>query len=175
MNFCNDAIIFYRSISSSGSPVPWSMTPFFGRSFSDDMRLYERFKNAGYLMILTTMHYLSTKIFVQNVVRSHLGASVPDLYELSSNTSFVIQIGHHSVTYPRPYLPNVLEAGCLHCKPPKPLPKVSIWGIIIKNACFTTILTTFSFCNRINPLFTSCISPIKPRTLKHTYKNKQTL
>lgn len=123
--FClNIFLISFRSISSSGSPVPWSITPFFGRSFSDDMTLYERFKNTGFLTLLTAMHYLSTKIFVQQVVRSHLGASVPDLYELSSNVSFVVQIGHHSVTYPRPYLPNVLEAGCIHCKPAKPLPKV---------------------------------------------------
>lgn len=121
--YINTVGLYMGSISSSGSPVPWSMTPFFGRSFSDDMTLYERFKNTGFLMLLTAMHYLSTKIFVQHVVRSHLGASVPDLYELSSNVSFVVQIGHHSVTYPRPYLPNILEAGCIHCKPPKPLPK----------------------------------------------------
>ena len=117
------------------------MTPFFGRSLSDDMTLYERFKNTGFLMLLTAMHYLSTKIFVQNVVRSHLGASVPDLYELSSNVSFVVQIGHHSVTYPRPYLPNVLEAGCIHCKPPKPLPKVRNLTSCIFSKCKSNLRT----------------------------------
>lgn len=120
--------ICFRSISTSGSPMPWSISPFFARSLTDDMSLLERFKNTGYMIILTFMHYLSTKLFVQNVVRAHLGNSVPDLYELTSNVSFVIQIGHHSVTYPRPYLPNVLEAGCLHCKAPRPLPKVKFWG-----------------------------------------------
>ena len=117
-------VCFFRSISASGSPVPWSMTPFFARSFTDDMTIIDRIKNVGFLSLLTFLHYLSTKLFVQNVVRAHLGNSVPDLFEMTSNVSFVIQIGHHSVTYPRPFLPNILEAGCIHCKPPKPLPKV---------------------------------------------------
>lgn len=80
--------------------------------------------NTGYHLIITTLHYLSAKFFIQNVLRSHLGSSVPDVYELTSNVSVIIQIGHHSVTYPRPYLPNVIEAGCLHCKPARPLNKV---------------------------------------------------
>lgn len=118
----------FRSISTAGNPVPWSVTPFFARPFSDSMSLLERVQNTGYFAILGAMHALSTKVFVQAVVRRHLGASVPDVLDLASNVSFIVQMGHHSVTYPRPFLPNVMEAGCLHCRPPRSLPKVGAQG-----------------------------------------------
>lgn len=60
---------------------------------------------------------------LQTVVRSHLG-NVPHVYDLASNVSFVLQNGHSSVSYSRPFLPNVAEIACIHCKPARPLPKV---------------------------------------------------
>lgn len=63
---------------------------------------------------------------LQPVVRHHLGAHVPNVYDISRNVSFILQNGHSTVSYPRPLLPNVAEIACIHCKPAKPLPRVSI-------------------------------------------------
>lgn len=63
---------------------------------------------------------------IQDVVRRHFGNDVPPIYEMSKNVSFILQNGHTTVTYPRPYLPNVAEIACIHCKRAKPLPDVSI-------------------------------------------------
>lgn len=61
---------------------------------------------------------------LQPVIRSHLG-DIPHVYDISRNVSFILQNGHSSVSYSRPFLPNVAEIACIHCKPAKPLPKVS--------------------------------------------------
>lgn len=68
---------------------------------------------------------------IQDVVREHFGEEVPPLYEISKNVSFILQNGHAALTYPRPYLPNVAEIACIHCKRAKPLPDVSKIYLII--------------------------------------------
>lgn len=62
---------------------------------------------------------------IQDVVREHFGPKVPPLYDISTNVSFILQNGHATLTYPRPYLPNVAEIACIHCRNAKPLPDVS--------------------------------------------------
>lgn len=74
--------------------------------------------------------FQATISVLQTVVRRHLGDDVPNLYEISKNVSFILQNGHVSVSYPRPFMPNVAEIACIHCKPAQPLPKVS-------SNCFT--------------------------------------
>lgn len=61
---------------------------------------------------------------LQTVVRKHLGDDVPYVYDISKNVSFILQNGHATVSYPRPFMPNVAEIACIHCHPAKPLPKV---------------------------------------------------
>lgn len=60
---------------------------------------------------------------VHNVLKTHLGEGVPTIREFGRNLSFALQNGHFSVSYARPYMPNVAEIGCIHCQPAKPLPK----------------------------------------------------
>lgn len=61
---------------------------------------------------------------LQIVVRKNLGSDVPHISELSNNVSFLLQVSHFSITYPRPLMPNVAEIACIQCRPAKPLPKV---------------------------------------------------
>lgn len=67
---------------------------------------------------------------LQPVVRSHLG-DIPNVYDISRNVSFILQNGHSSVSYSRPFLPNVAEIACIHCKAARPLPKVIYMRLII--------------------------------------------
>lgn len=60
---------------------------------------------------------------LQGVLERHLGY-VPPISQMRKNVSFILQNGHATVTYSRPFLPNVAEIACIHCKPAKPLPKV---------------------------------------------------
>lgn len=58
----------------------------------------------------------------QGVLRKHFG-DIPAVHDIAKNVSFILQNGHASVSYPRPYLPNVAEIACIHCKPAEPLTK----------------------------------------------------
>jgi UDP:flavonoid glycosyltransferase YjiC (YdhE family) len=60
---------------------------------------------------------------IHGMMRKHLGNDIPPVNHMKQNTSFILLNGHSSVTYPRPYLPNVAEVACLHCKPASSLPK----------------------------------------------------
>lgn len=62
-------------------------------------------------------------MFLQSIVRKHLGPDVPFVYDISRNVSFTLQNGHATVSYPRPLLPNVAEIACIHCRPATVLPK----------------------------------------------------
>lgn len=67
---------------------------------------------------------------VHNVLKTSIGVDIASPAQFARNLSFTLQNGHFSVSYLRPYLPSVAEIGCIHCKPAKPLPKVSYFGDI---------------------------------------------
>ncbi|KAF4519502.1 UDP-glycosyltransferase-02b [Ephemera danica] len=48
---------------------------------------------------------------------------MPDVISMQRDVSFILQNGHATLTYVRPWLPNVAEVACIHCHPPAPLPK----------------------------------------------------
>jgi len=50
---------------------------------------------------------------------------VPHMKELMNNISVSFVNAHHSLGYPKPDLPNVMNVAGIHFTPPKPLPKVS--------------------------------------------------
>lgn len=51
---------FYTgSLSLAGNPAPYSTTPIFFSSFTDDMNLYQRFLNTIYTVFAFTMHRVS--------------------------------------------------------------------------------------------------------------------
>lgn len=83
-------------------------------------------ENFGYHVLASVMHSLMTRGKLQGIVRKHFGQDVPGIYEMSKNVSFILQNGHPILTYARPFLPNVAEIACVHCKPAKKLPEVSL-------------------------------------------------
>lgn len=76
-------------------------------------------------MITNAMHKFTIEFLVQSVLDKHFGPEMPGAYDLAKNVSFILQNAHASVSYARPYLPHVAEIACIHCKPAKPLPKVT--------------------------------------------------
>ncbi|XP_077300343.1 UDP-glycosyltransferase family 50 member B3 [Arctopsyche grandis] len=119
-----NTVAFYPfSLSRAGSPTPHSVTPFLGKPLTDNMNIIERTFNTICYTLLEALHYYTIHVQLREVLFKHMGPDMPHPYEMTKNVSFILQNGHHTVTYPRPYLPNVAEIACIHCKPPKPLKK----------------------------------------------------
>lgn len=120
-----NTVAFYASPTSvSGSPAPFSVTPIFARSFTDNMGFLDRSVNAFWHLGSLLGHGISVTI-LQTVLRRHFGSKMPHVYDMAKNVSFILQNGHYSVTYSRPFLPNVAEVACIHCKESKKLHAVS--------------------------------------------------
>ncbi|CAK1542973.1 unnamed protein product [Leptosia nina] len=112
---------FYAGPTSiAGSPAPYSVTPIFAKAFTDNMSFMERIRNTFWHVGAFAGHGISVTI-LQSVLRRHFGQQMPHVYDMGRNVSFVLQNGHFSVSYPRPFLPNVAEVACIHCKEPKKL------------------------------------------------------
>lgn len=124
--YMNTVGFYMGSISIAGSPTPYSVIPFLARPYTDSMNLFQRTVNTAFNVAANVMHSFLVRFLIQDVVRNHFGDDVPGIYEISKNVSFILQNGHATVTYPRPYLPNVAEIACIHCRIPKALPDVSI-------------------------------------------------
>ncbi|CAG9583081.1 unnamed protein product [Danaus chrysippus] len=112
---------FYAGPTSiSGSPAPYSVTPIFAKAFTDNMGFIDRALNSMWNIGAMLGHIASVTI-LQGVLKRHFGSKIPHVYDMGKNVSFILQNGHYSVSYPRPFLPNVAEVACIHCKEPKVL------------------------------------------------------
>jgi len=124
--YINTVAFYMGSVSYGGSPVPFSVTPFFSRPFTDNMNFLSRVLNTVYLTAIELVRTVYMRWYLEDLMKSYFGPSMPHVFEMVKNVSFILQNGHVTVTYPRPYLPNVAEIACIHCKAPKSLSKVRI-------------------------------------------------
>lgn len=123
--YINTVAFYMGSVAHGGSPMPFSVTPFFARPFIDDMGFLDRVLNTVYMTGIEVVHTVFIRWSLEFLMKEYLGPSMPHVFDMVKNVSFILQNGHVTVTYPRPYLPNVAEIACIHCKPAKPLPEVS--------------------------------------------------
>jgi len=124
--YINTVGFYTGSLSQAGNPAPYSVTPFFGLAFSDSMNVFQRLLNTVYHLSVSLMHAVIMRYFVHPILKTHISSNIPSPYEMSKNVSLIFQNGHFSLTYPRPFLPSVVEVACLHCHSPKPLPAVGL-------------------------------------------------
>lgn len=57
--YINTVGFYTGSLQLAGNPTPYSMTPVFFSSFTDEMNLYQRFLNSAYTMFAYGMHRVS--------------------------------------------------------------------------------------------------------------------
>lgn len=57
----NTVGLYTGSLSLAGNPAPYSTTPIFFSSFTDDMNLYQRFLNTIYTVFAYSLHRVSMK------------------------------------------------------------------------------------------------------------------
>lgn len=108
-----------------GTPSPTSYVPHPFLSFTDRMSFVQRIGN----MLMTIMDAVLGHVLDFPVQSAMYEASFPDpkppLEELRRTAvSLVLLNNHFSLSYPRPYVPNMVEVGGMHVnRKPKPLPE----------------------------------------------------
>lgn len=128
----NTSLIFISpftvpSVISSlyGNPSPVSFVPNVFTGYTDKMSFYERILNfrAEVMFRLVYDYYLRPAVEV--VYREKLGQQTPSANEIYKSSSLIFSNSYFSITTLRPFLPDIIEVGGMHCHPPLPLPKVT--------------------------------------------------
>ncbi|XP_017040220.1 UDP-glycosyltransferase UGT5 [Drosophila ficusphila] len=97
-----------------GSPAPASFVPHIMLPFNDHMTLYERFLNVAFLAyerFLLDYYYLPGQ---EKLYKEFFPANKRCFYEMRRNASLVLINQHVSLSFPRPYSPNMIEVGGMH-------------------------------------------------------------
>ena len=108
----------------TGNYLPPSFVPDLSSPYTGEMNFRQRTMNLlyGYLTILL---FGNGKSNMESIYREFMGQNTPSADEIVANASLVLVNAHLSFDSPKPLLPDVIEAGGAHCRPGKPLPKVS--------------------------------------------------
>jgi len=83
------------------------------------------------MRMINTLYYIYFKLAwiyysdwpADKLLKENFGPDAPYINDIVYNTSMVFVNGHFSMDGPRPLVPNMVEIGGIHIKPPKPLPK----------------------------------------------------
>jgi glucuronosyltransferase len=109
-----------------GTPNPYSYVPDDFLAYKDKMNFWERTHNTivGVLKLVGRQLIHTPK---QNaVMQRHFNYTdrLPPVWELERRTSLVLVNSHFSLSYPKPLMPNHVQVGGMHVKPPKKLSQV---------------------------------------------------
>jgi glucuronosyltransferase len=109
-----------------GSPNPYSYVPDDFTEYTDKMNFWQRMYNT----VLSTLKHVGRQLIHlprQNAALHkyfNYTDNLPPVWELEYKTSLVLLNTHHSFSYPKPLMPNYVQVGGMHVKPPKKLPQV---------------------------------------------------
>ena len=109
-----------------GSPNPYSYVPDEFLDYTDKMNFWQRMYNT----VFGTLKHVGRQLIHlprQNAALQkyfNYTDDLPPLWELEYKTSLVLLNTHHSLSYPKPLMPNYVQVGGMHMKPPKKLPQV---------------------------------------------------
>ena len=109
-----------------GGPNPYSYVPDEYIEYTYKMNFWERTHNT---IVCLLKHVGRQLIHVpkQNAaMQKHFNYtdSLPPVWELEHKTSLVLLNTHHSIDYPKPVMPNYVQVGGMHVRPPTDLPQV---------------------------------------------------
>jgi glucuronosyltransferase len=109
-----------------GNPNPYAYVPDPFLSYKDKMNFWERMINTlmGTAWRLGRMYYYLPG--QDAIMRKHFNESddLPSLAAIEYTTSLVLLNHHFSISYPRPFMPNMVQVGGMHVQAPKKLPQV---------------------------------------------------
>lgn len=115
---------------SSSSMMPWAHARFgnpnnpsyIGNHFlyhGFEMTFKERVINTLYHEGLEWVYHFVFEKPAYELAKKYFGQSLPPLSEIAKNTSLLLVNTHFSLNRPRPFVPNIVEVGGLHLKPPE--------------------------------------------------------
>lgn len=94
-----------------GNISPVSFTPLFTVPLTDHMNFWQRLLNLWWTT-LERMHLHTVMLpYYEEVYKQYFPNSTTDLTDLRKNMSLLLLNQHFSLSYPRPYVPNVIEVG----------------------------------------------------------------
>jgi UDP:flavonoid glycosyltransferase YjiC (YdhE family) len=104
-----------------GNPSPLSYVPDMMLDYTAPMTFFQRLLNT-LLYVFNELFYNLYMFPQQNkMLKKHL-PNGPDLYDVLYNASIVLLNSHSSINQAVPHVPNMIEIGGFHVKPPKKLP-----------------------------------------------------
>jgi glucuronosyltransferase len=109
-----------------GNPDNPSYIPTIGTSFSYKKSFSERLIKVVVNVAMKITISVVERMVTEGYVHKHTGNDVPPLSDIERNTSLLFVNTHFSLNRPRPLVPGIVEAGGLHLKPPKKLPKLRL-------------------------------------------------
>jgi glucuronosyltransferase len=108
-----------------GSPHPYSYVPDDFIGYTDKMNFWQRTHNT----IVSLLKHVGKQNAAMQIHFNYTD-SLPPVWELEYKTSLVLLNTNHSLSYPKPLMPNYVQVGGMHVKPPKKLPQVRIGRLI---------------------------------------------
>ncbi|XP_059470049.1 UDP-glycosyltransferase UGT5-like [Neocloeon triangulifer] len=114
---------FHMSNYAVGNEAPASYVPNAMLTYGSKMTFCERLVNTlfqWYWDIGSEFYYFP----MAERLKNEIFPGAPSIHKLRRSASLVLLNNHFSLNYPRPLVPNLIEVGGMHVKPPsKPLPK----------------------------------------------------
>jgi glucuronosyltransferase len=112
-----------------GALTPYSFVPHkLLMHYGDDMNFWQRCENfilSMYDVVLRKVYYMPKLNRAAREAFSSIATSdspLPTIEELENRISLMLVNNHWGYTRPRPLMPNMINIGGFHIKPPKPLP-----------------------------------------------------
>lgn len=105
-----------------GNPGPPSYIPDTLLGFSSNMNFCERLYNSIFNLYTSLLINFQT-LPNQKVIYDKYFPNAPDFYDTIYNSSILLLNSHPTLHQPVPYVPNMVDIGGFHVKPPKALPK----------------------------------------------------
>lgn len=96
------------------------------------MTLVQRVINVFYGVFLELWNRAYHIPSQDQVMRKYFGREIPPLSDIIRNMSVLLLNYHHSYSFTRPYVPNMIEVGGIAIKPPQALPQVMLPVIFLK-------------------------------------------
>lgn len=107
-----------------GGPDNPSYIPTIVTRAAGKMNFKERMINTLYYIYFKLAWKYYSEWPADKMLKENFGPDTPYINDLLYNTSMVFVNGHFSLDGPRPLVPNMVEIGGIHIKPPRPIPKV---------------------------------------------------
>ena len=105
-----------------GNPSPASYIPMISTDYSIPMTFCERLENS-LLFLLTEVLFKWYVYPYENAKIKKYIPNGPDINDVLYNASIILMNSHPSINQAVPYVPNMIDVGGFHVKPPKKLPQ----------------------------------------------------